>query len=220
MTAQRIWVLCMAWRKLLSVSWWYSCVPCEKLNRATFIPALSNFSSIGTDLDAGPIVHTIFVFGFLSSCGTSFSIPSMSMFAISQKPNKKGKENSPQNLHKSGERFEKWELDLKRIRNAYLDRRKPRVDLTCLYSCMAWGRGRARSFSFSSFSLFSLAFPLLKEKRKSLGWLTCHWRAKILLYLFSLGWWAPSTVTGFVRNVPGRGLYGVLASGENLEYYQ
>ena len=29
-----------------SVSWWYSCVPCEKLNRATVIPALSIFSMI------------------------------------------------------------------------------------------------------------------------------------------------------------------------------
>ncbi|RRT79047.1 hypothetical protein B296_00026099 [Ensete ventricosum] len=82
MTAHKIWVLCMATLRLSSVSWWYSCVPCEKLNLATFMPALSSFSSIGTDLDAGPSVHTIFVFGTRPSLGSSLRIPSMSMFAI------------------------------------------------------------------------------------------------------------------------------------------
>ncbi|URE27749.1 hypothetical protein MUK42_18122 [Musa troglodytarum] len=82
MTAQRIWVLCMATRRLSRVSWWYSWVPWEKLKRATFIPARSSFSSIGTDRDAGPSVHTIFVLGTRPSLGSSLSNPSMSMFAI------------------------------------------------------------------------------------------------------------------------------------------
>ncbi|THU44285.1 hypothetical protein C4D60_Mb02t05790 [Musa balbisiana] len=82
MTAHRICVFCMAILRLSMVSWWYSCVPCEKLNLATFMPALKSFSSIGTDLDDGPRVHTIFVFGTRPSFGNSFKIPSMSMFAI------------------------------------------------------------------------------------------------------------------------------------------
>lgn len=82
MTAQRICVFCMAIFRLSRVSWWYSCVPWEKLNLATFMPALSSFSNIGTDLDDGPRVHTIFVFGMRPSFGNSFKSPSMSMFAI------------------------------------------------------------------------------------------------------------------------------------------
>ena len=39
-----------------------SCEPCEKLSRATFIPASINCSSSSGDSLAGPIVHTIFVF--------------------------------------------------------------------------------------------------------------------------------------------------------------
>ncbi|RWW41720.1 hypothetical protein BHE74_00052787, partial [Ensete ventricosum] len=35
----------------------------EKLKRATFMPALRSRSIISTDLEAGPRVHTIFVFG-------------------------------------------------------------------------------------------------------------------------------------------------------------
>lgn len=65
-TAQRIPVLTMAVLRLLSVSWWYSWDPWEKLKRATFMPALSSFSIIGTDLEAGPKVQTILVFGFFS----------------------------------------------------------------------------------------------------------------------------------------------------------
>src|SRR5689334_14359208 len=38
--------------------WW---VPCEKLRRATFIPARMSFSIIFSESDAGPIVQTIFV---------------------------------------------------------------------------------------------------------------------------------------------------------------
>lgn len=81
-TAHKIWVFCMAIRRLFNVSWWYSWVPCEKLNRATFIPALSSFSHISTEREAGPSVHTIFVFGTRPSLGRSFKIPSMSMFDI------------------------------------------------------------------------------------------------------------------------------------------
>lgn len=65
-TAQRIPVLTMAVLRLLSVSRWYSWDPWEKLKRATFMPALSSFSIIGTDLEAGPKVQTILVFGFFS----------------------------------------------------------------------------------------------------------------------------------------------------------
>jgi hypothetical protein len=36
-----------------------SCVPCEKLSRATSIPALNKRSIIRGELLAGPIVHTI-----------------------------------------------------------------------------------------------------------------------------------------------------------------
>ena len=83
MMAERIWVLCIAILRLLRVSWWYSWVPWEKLNRATFMPALRSFSSMGTVRDAGPKVQTILVFGIRPSFGSSFIIPSMSMFAIS-----------------------------------------------------------------------------------------------------------------------------------------
>lgn len=82
MRAQRIWVLCMATLRLSRVSWWYSWVPWEKLKRATFMPAIRSFSSMGTDRDAGPSVHTIFVFGIRPSLGSSFKIPSMSMLDI------------------------------------------------------------------------------------------------------------------------------------------
>lgn len=84
MTAHKICVFCIAIFKFSRVSWWYSCVPCEKLNLATFIPARRSFSSIGTDREAGPSVHTIFVFGIRPSFGSSFKIPSMLMFAISK----------------------------------------------------------------------------------------------------------------------------------------
>jgi len=36
-------------------------VPCARLSRATFIPALINLSIIAVELVAGPMVHTIFV---------------------------------------------------------------------------------------------------------------------------------------------------------------
>ena len=65
-TAQRIPVDSMAARRLLRVSWWYSWEPWEKLKRATFMPARRSFSTMGTDLDAGPRVHTILVLGFWS----------------------------------------------------------------------------------------------------------------------------------------------------------
>src|SRR5437588_7246850 len=38
-----------------------SCVPCEKLRRATSMPAFSSASSTFGEDDAGPIVQTIFV---------------------------------------------------------------------------------------------------------------------------------------------------------------
>jgi hypothetical protein len=44
------------------------------LNRATFIPAVSSFSTMGIDLDAGPKVQTIFVFGFFSMVFIEISI--------------------------------------------------------------------------------------------------------------------------------------------------
>ena len=50
---------------------------------ATFMPALSSFSSMGTIRDAGPKMQTILVFGIRPSFGSSFNIPSMSIFAIS-----------------------------------------------------------------------------------------------------------------------------------------
>jgi hypothetical protein len=40
--------------EMLGSSW----LPCEKFKRATFIPAFINFSSISSDSEAGPIVHT------------------------------------------------------------------------------------------------------------------------------------------------------------------
>jgi len=43
-----------------------SCVPCEKFNLMTFIPAFTNFVSISLLSDAGPTVHTIFVFDIIS----------------------------------------------------------------------------------------------------------------------------------------------------------
>ncbi|URE18124.1 hypothetical protein MUK42_04001 [Musa troglodytarum] len=63
MTAQGMPVISMAALRLCSVSWWYSWQPWEKLKRATFMPALRSRSIISTDLEAGPSVHTIFVFG-------------------------------------------------------------------------------------------------------------------------------------------------------------
>lgn len=67
MTAQRIPVFSMAALRLSRVSWWYSWDPCEKLKRATFMPARRSFSTIGTERDAGPSVHTIFVLGLFSA---------------------------------------------------------------------------------------------------------------------------------------------------------
>lgn len=151
----------MASFKLLSVSWWYSCVPCEKLNRATFIPALSNFSSIGTDLDAGPIVQTIFVFGFLSSFGTSF-IPCMSMFAISQKSNKKELKFCTNRW-----RFEKWELDLTQNLKCLLRSKKAEGRSEFLLFVYVWlGKGDEVESLYFLLSLVSfLVFPLLKEEK-------------------------------------------------------
>lgn len=83
MTAHRIWVFCIAILRLFNVSWWYSWVPWEKLNLATFMPARRSFSSIGTVLEDGPNVQTILVFGIRPSFGRSFMIPAMSMLAIS-----------------------------------------------------------------------------------------------------------------------------------------
>lgn len=71
MTAQRIPVFSIAALRLSRVSWWYSWEPWEKLKRATFMPARRSFSTIGIDLDAGPRVHTIFVFGFFSATTVS-----------------------------------------------------------------------------------------------------------------------------------------------------
>ena len=65
MTAERMPVLFMAWRRFSRVSWWYSCEPWEKLNLATFIPARSSFSAMGTEREAGPSVQTILVLGRL-----------------------------------------------------------------------------------------------------------------------------------------------------------
>jgi hypothetical protein len=39
----------------------WSCVPCEKLIRATFIPAVTSARSTVGDAEAGPIVQTILV---------------------------------------------------------------------------------------------------------------------------------------------------------------
>ena len=39
-------------------TWWYSCEPCEKLNRATLMPARSSSSKTSTLRDLGPRVHT------------------------------------------------------------------------------------------------------------------------------------------------------------------
>ena len=50
---------------------------------ATFMAALRSFSSMGTIRDAGPKMQTILVFGIQPLFGSSFNIPSMSMFAIS-----------------------------------------------------------------------------------------------------------------------------------------
>ena len=46
-------------RRRLIVRAWSSCVPCEKLRRATSIPARINRSIISEELLAGPRVHTI-----------------------------------------------------------------------------------------------------------------------------------------------------------------
>ena len=55
-------VLAHAALKFSSVSRWYSCVPCEKLKRATDMPACSRFSRSSTDRDDGPSVHMMWVF--------------------------------------------------------------------------------------------------------------------------------------------------------------
>lgn len=96
MTAQRIPVLSMAWRRLSSVSWWYSWEPWEKLKRATFMPARRSFSTMGTDRDAGPRVQTIFVFGLGSGPASAPAPPkplTPSISAVEQGfPIKKGKD--------------------------------------------------------------------------------------------------------------------------------
>jgi hypothetical protein len=48
-------------RTALMTSACCSCVPCEKLIRATFIPAVMSARNTAGDDDAGPIVQTIFV---------------------------------------------------------------------------------------------------------------------------------------------------------------
>jgi len=40
---------------------WYSLVPWEKFNRATFIPEVMSLVIISSESEAGPIVQTIFV---------------------------------------------------------------------------------------------------------------------------------------------------------------
>ena len=61
-TAQMRPVLAHAERRFSSVSRWYSCVPCEKLKRATDMPACSRFSRSSTDRDEGPSVQMMWVF--------------------------------------------------------------------------------------------------------------------------------------------------------------
>lgn len=73
MTAHRIPEFCTAILRL-------SPGDTHELNLATFVtfvPDLSSFSSIGTDLDADPSANTIFVFGTCPSFGNSFEIPSI-----------------------------------------------------------------------------------------------------------------------------------------------
>lgn len=98
---QRIWVFS-------SKPWWHSWVPCEKLNLATFKPALRSFSCISTDLDEWPNVHIIFVFG----TWPSLRIPSVFLrkkkqcLTFSQTPNKKTnfiKEEKTKKMFKSNQ---------------------------------------------------------------------------------------------------------------------
>jgi hypothetical protein len=63
MTAQIMPVRSIALRRLSRVSWWYSWEPCEKLNRATHMPARSRRVHISTEREAGPRVQTILVLG-------------------------------------------------------------------------------------------------------------------------------------------------------------
>ena len=56
------------------MAFWLSWVPCEKLKRATFMPFSMSLRSVSSSSQAGPMVHTIFVFFWaiwicLSSCG-------------------------------------------------------------------------------------------------------------------------------------------------------
>lgn len=93
MTAQRIPVFSMAARRLSRVSWWYSWDPWEKLKRATFMPARRSFSIIGTERDAGPSVHTIFVFGF---CSATTLVAISSLLCVSQTMNKSENQTTQQ----------------------------------------------------------------------------------------------------------------------------
>ena len=61
MIATRIPAALDALRRLSMTFLWLSKSPCEKLRRATFMPALIIFSIISDDWDAGPMVQTILV---------------------------------------------------------------------------------------------------------------------------------------------------------------
>ena len=50
------------WRSLLSVASWLSCVPCEKLKRAAFMPVRMSSRSFSSSSTEGPMVQIIFVF--------------------------------------------------------------------------------------------------------------------------------------------------------------
>ena len=68
-------------RRLSRVSLWYAWSPCEKLKRATRMPARSSASSLGTSLDTGPRVHTMLV-RFLTAAtpSTRACLPLMPMY--------------------------------------------------------------------------------------------------------------------------------------------
>jgi hypothetical protein len=61
MMATRLSVALDAARIFLMVSPWLAKSPCEKLSRATFMPARINFSKTSGESEAGPMVHTILV---------------------------------------------------------------------------------------------------------------------------------------------------------------
>jgi hypothetical protein len=57
------------------------------LKRATFIPALRSLSNIATDLDDGPNVQTILVFGLISA--PTMLTPRIFSIALTDSPNKR-----------------------------------------------------------------------------------------------------------------------------------